>query len=285
MGRSTKNMTAKQHTILPSTTKLRAFRRIVLQYYAKEGRHFLPWRKTQDPYHIVVSEVMLQQTQALRVVPYFEKFISRFRTIEQLAAAKQSDVLGMWQGLGYNRRARSLHQLAIAVSKTMHGEIPRTYDSLLGLPGIGPYTANAIMVFAYNKKRIVIETNIRTVYLHHFFPGQSKVSDEALSVVIEATLPKRNFRGWYSALMDYGAMLKIRHGNVSRNSKVYVKQSPFKGSSRSLRGCIIRTLVKDSQSLRKLKAQCGNDERTGKILDDLCREGLIEKEKGLYTLS
>ena len=150
------------------------FRKIVLCHYKKHGRHHLPWRKTKNPYRILVSEIMLQQTPVDRVLPKYQEFLKQFPSIKKLAAASLGDVLRAWQGLGYNRRAKYLHQCAAVIIYDNGGIWPRTVNELQALPGIGPYTAGAVMAFAYNQPIPIIETNIRTVYLHHFFSGCAK---------------------------------------------------------------------------------------------------------------
>jgi len=158
----------------------REFQDVVMHYWKKEGRHTLPWRKTRDPYAILVSEIMLQQTQVDRVVPYFEKWIRRFPTVQSLAKAPLSDVLKEWSGLGYNRRAKLLRECAIAIVEKYSGKVPKDFAALVALPAIGPYTAGAIRAFAFDEPDIFIETNIRTALIHHFFP-LSSIKEKARS--------------------------------------------------------------------------------------------------------
>ncbi len=204
-------------------------RRAVLTHYKKHGRHHLPWRKTHDPYRILVSEVMLQQTQVDRVIPKYEAFIARFPTAKKLANAELREVLSLWQGLGYNRRAKYLWEAA-----KLWGTVALEY-----LPGVGPYTASAVRVFAYNQPEVLIETNVRAVYLHYLFPGHSKVPDSLLTPHIR--VPKGVApRDWYAALMDYGTYLKKTVPNPSRRSASHAVQKKFKGSDREIRGAILR---------------------------------------------
>jgi A/G-specific adenine glycosylase len=189
---------------------------------------------------------MLQQTQADRVVSKYRAFLKKFPTLKSLSRSSQKEVLLFWQGLGYNRRALSLLSLAKIVTKKYGGRIPKDELLLKQLPGIGSYTAAAIVVFAYNQPAVLIETNIRTAYLYHFFEGRTEISDVELLSSIDITLDCKNPREWYQALMDYGAMLKHTVGNVSRQSKHYVKQKTFAGSSRELRGAIVRLLLSNS---------------------------------------
>ena len=183
---------------------------------------------------------MLQQTQAPRVIPKYKDFLKQFPTVADLSKAKTKDVLKAWQGLGYNRRALMLSRAASAVVTDHKNAFPKTYEALLALPGVGPYTASAIMVFAYNKPQVMIETNIRAVFIHFFFQEAKKVSDKELIPLIEKYADTKNPKQWYNALMDYGAMLKRTRVNPSRASADHVKQSTFKGSNRQVRGAIVR---------------------------------------------
>lgn len=259
------------------------FRRIVWSFYKKHGRHDLPWRKTRDPYKILVSEVMLQQTQVERVIPYYKKFIKRYPTPQKLAAAPLSSVLGIWQGLGYNRRAKMLWQAAREINR---GRFPKHAERLEQLPGIGPYTARAVMTFSYNQDAVFIETNIRTAVMHHYFPKKKKVSDAQILKVLKAVLPNGRAREWYSALMDYGAYLKKSGVKINAKSKHYTKQSKFAGSNREARGAILRELAKGPhtqiRATNLLGAQRVNQMHTA--LKALLAEHLIEKRGNLYRL-
>lgn len=226
----------------PTPEEIRRFRHTVRAFWRRSGRT-LPWRETADPYAITVSEVMLQQTQVDRVVPAYLHFLRRFPTLAALEEAPLRAVVTTWQGLGYNRRAVHLKKLAAAVTRDYHGVLPATVAALETLPGIGPYTARAIAAFAYNQPHILIETNIRTVFIHTFFPKAKLVSDVDLLPLIEQTLDRRNPRGWYWALMDFGAYLKKQQPNPGRRSQQYVRQSPFQNSNRQLRGQIVRLLT------------------------------------------
>ncbi len=219
-----------------------SFKKTILDYYKQNGRSF-PWRKTNDPYKILVSEIMLQQTQAPRVIEKYHSFLKRFPTIKKLAKASTASVLREWQGLGYNRRGLALKNLAVEVMKKYNGTLPKKYDELISLPGIGPATAGDLLAFAWNKPAIVIETNIRTVFIHHFFKDQTNISDQAIIPLIKKTLDKKNPRKWYWALMDYGAFLKKTLPNPSRRSRHYTKQSPFRGSNREIRSKILKYLL------------------------------------------
>lgn len=246
----------------------------------------MAWRGTTNAYKIAVSEIMLQQTQVARVLEKYPEFLKKFPNIETLAKSPLSDVLRIWQGMGYNRRARYLHDMAKEVMQKHRGYIPKDELDLLKLPGVGPYTANAILTFAHNEPRVFIETNIRRVYIHHFFKDKIGVTDTEIVPLIEATLDRKNPREWYYALMDYGAHLpKITRKNSNTQSKHYAKQSMFKGSLRELRGKIIRTLSSESKTLRALKPLCDNDVRIKEALATLTKDKLIIYEKRKYQLA
>lgn len=268
--------------------QLQLFQETVWTYYRDHGRHDLLWRLpepdgTFDAYKIMVSESMLQQTQVPRVIPKFESFIALFPTVQTLAETPLADVLRAWSGLGYNRRAKFLWQAAQEVVTVFGGMVPRDRAALQSLPGIGPNTAGAIMVYAYDAPEIFIETNIRTVFIHHFFPDVQEVSDAALMPLIAAALNKELPREWYWALMDYGTHIKQTAGNASQASKSYTKQSAFAGSKRRIRGTVLRLLTERAYTKAELEAHV-SDERLPVVLSDLEREGFITKRGTAYHL-
>ncbi len=263
----------------------RTFQKIVYDHYQKHGRHTLPWRKTKDPYRILVSEVMLQQTQVDRVISYYKDFLKRFPTARALAGASLGEVLRLWQGLGYNRRAKMLWQAAQSVTTRYAGRFPKTYTELTELPGVGPYTAGAVMAFAYNEPVVMIETNIRTVYLHHFFAERHDVHDKELMPLIEQTLDHTDPRTWYTALMDYGTHLKRTIDNPSRKSVHHVTQAKFKGSDREIRGAILRALSEGALKEASLITTLSFDrQRITTQLLALLHEGMVVRKRGAYTL-
>jgi A/G-specific adenine glycosylase len=267
--------------------KEREFITTVKEFYKRHKRRKLPWRKTKDAYHILVSEVMLQQTQVERVIPKYETFFRTFPTLEVLANAPLGEVLRMWQGLGYNRRAKMLHECAKTIMTKYNGVFPRDYDALVALPGIGHYTAGAVMAFAYNKAIPIIETNIRSVYLYTFFEYDFEVDDSELMELIERTCDVKNPRTWYYALMDYGAFIKKVYGNPNRRSKHHTKQSTFKGSDREIRGALIRLLIEKMHTRTAFLATLKQfpDLRIDAQLHKLVKEGLVSKKGRHYTLA
>lgn len=276
--------------------QIHAFQNVVWDYYDAHGRHDLPWRLPNehglfDPYAILVSEIMLQQTQVARVMPKYEAFLQRFPTVGALAAAPLADVLTLWSGLGYNRRAKFLWQAAHMVDSDMDGVFPQTVDELVKLPGVGRNTAGAIAAYAFNRPVIFIETNIRTVFIHHFFADETDVTDKQLEPPLHQTIDEivainsndRSPRLWYWALMDYGTYLKQTVGNVSRQSKTYAKQSAFEGSKRQIRGHVLRLLATQNMT-RAMLAQQIIDDRLDAVLDDLLREEFVTRKDEHYHL-
>jgi len=261
----------------PSTV---AFRRIVWGYY-RQHKRAMPWRDQSDPYRVVVSEIMLQQTQVARVLLKYPSFIQAFPDFTHLAQAPVVEVLAAWQGLGYNRRALNLHKLAQTVVAEYAGMLPSGSKELMNLPGIGPGTAGSIAAFAFNRPAVFIETNIRRVYLHHFFADHTEVADADLMPVVEATLDHANPREWYYALMDYGAHLAAIVPNPNRRSKHYTKQSKFEGSDRQIRGAIIRLLLEFPVLTAQDVVNRFPDQppvRVTRILDQLTKEGFLAQQ-------
>ena len=266
--------------------RFETFRETVYLAYAEHGRN-LPWRETGDPYRILVSEIMLQQTQVPRVIEKYREFLVRFPNVRTLAGASLGEVMAAWQGLGYNRRALLLKRMAEEVAARFGGEIPRDEASLRSLPGIGAYTASAVCAFAFNMPAILIETNIRSVFIHHFFPDRAGVRDDELLPLIGDALDRENPRRWYSALMDYGAHLKSLIDNPSRKSAHHVRQSRFEGSDRQIRGGILKRLVETGT--RSAPALAGDlraeRSRVLAMLAKLEREGIVVKTRRSYRIA
>ncbi len=229
---------------------------------------------------------MLQQTQASRVAPKFETFIERFPTPAVLARAPLSEVLRYWSGLGYNRRAKFLWLAARCIVTECGGSVPASLEKLKALPGIGSYSAAAILAFAYDKPATVFETNIRSVFLHHFFPRQEMISDRRIMPLVEETMDRRHPRRWFTALMDYGAALKHVGENPGKRSAHYTKQSPFEESDRKIRGDIIKLLLTQKSMTRRalLISVSKNEKRTERLVRALISEELVRSRGNELTL-
>ena len=277
-----------------SESKLAAFRARVRERGLSLFRD-LPWRRTTDPYEILVSEVMLQQTQVARVDGRWQRWIGRFPTVDALASASTADVLEEWQGMGYNRRALALLAAAQRLSER-GGQIPSEYAQLVALPGVGPATAAGVRAFAFDLPGVYLETNVRTVFLHELFPGEEGVSDSRLIPLVEACCPSGDDpldtpRSWYYALLDYGAFLKRTEVNPSRRSAGHTRQSRFEGSRRQKRAELVRLLLAHPEGadaellcgeLSALEVEAGRDAVDLALVDallaDLSREGFCHVE-------
>lgn len=245
----------------------------------------MPWRQNTDPYWVLASELMLQQTQVDRVIPKFHEFMTTFPTIKDLARAPLAEVLKIWSGLGYNRRAKFLHETAKKVETDFKGKIPETFETLVRLPGVGPNTAGAILAYSFNQPVVFIETNIRTVYFHHFFEDESLVSDAQLKQLVTETIDAEHPREWYWALMDYGAFLKKQGAGRIDKSRHYKKQTPLKGSLREIRGLILKALAVEDIESGVLQARLPQDERYAKALAALLSENMVQVTDGRLHLS
>ena len=223
---------------------------------------------------------MLQQTQASRVTPKYLSFIEKFPAAQVLAQTPLAGVLAAWNGLGYNRRAKYLHEAAKQLATTPH---PWTLEDLVACKGVGPNTAAAVCVYAYNQPLVFIETNVRTVFIHHFFQDKVDIHDKEILPLVELALDRELPREWYWALMDYGVHIKSTVGNTARASKHYTKQSKFEGSKRQIRGQVLRLLGERGQTHQQL-AKYIPDERLEAVLVDLQRDGLISVRKGNISL-
>lgn len=254
---------------------LEQFKKTVWDYYRANRRDF-PWRHNINPYRVLVSEIMLQQTQVSRGEVKYKEFLKAFPTFKALAEASVADVLTVWQGLGYNRRALYLKKAAEVVVQEYKGKLPDTQEQLMKLPGIGIYTAGAVCAFAFNKPVVFIDTNVRRVYIHHFFGDRKDVNDTELIPFVEATLAKDDSREWYSALMDYGSMLGLKEDNANKRSAHYVKQSKFEGSLRQVRGNILKVLVEHKKvTIKKLEDLLGeSEERVRSATSGLEKDGM-----------
>lgn len=254
----------------------------------------MPWRGISDPYGVLVSEVMLQQTQVSRALGRWERFMERFPTVEALALASAGDVLEEWQGMGYNRRALSLKRACEQCLAEGGGALPQSADELQKLPGIGPSTAAGVVAFAYNRPAVYLDTNVRAVFIHELFPGEAHVKDRDLVPLVEDTCPEKDPRTWYYALLDYGVVLKSQGANPSRRSAAYARQSAFEGSRRQKRAEVLRMVLEqpgisrdelktclDSFEREHGRGECGGDEFES-IVKDLVNEGFFAETDGRY---
>ena len=263
----------EQEAVTSNTVLL--FQQVIRNYYGEHGRIF-PWRQTRNPYHILVSEIMLQQTQTSRVVDKYEEFVAYFPDFLSLAEAPVRAVLQAWQGLGYNRRAIALQRIAQKVLADLDGELPSSPETLETFPGIGRYTASAVAALAFNKPVAFVETNIRAVFLYFFFKEKTGVTDREILPLVEATMDKANLREWYYALFDYGAMLKKRE-KLTAQSAHYHKQGPFKGSNREVRGKVLRLILAHSPITEEevIGEVRGSPLQVREVIRQLQKEGFI----------
>lgn len=260
------------------------FKQTIWAYY-KQTKRNLPWRKTRDPYKILVSEIMLQQTQSHRVEPKYKTFLEKFPTVEVLAKARLQDVLQEWQGLGYNRRALYLKKCAEIIVKEFKGKFPKDLNTLISLPGIGKATAGDILAFAWNIPTVFIETNIRSVFIHFFFADKEHVSDVDILPLVEKTLDIKNPREWYWALFDYGVLLK-KTKNPNRKSTHYAKQTKFIGSMRQKRAAILRLVLEKPRKQKEIEKVLGYDsEVVVQIVAGLEKDGLLKNVRGTFCIS
>ncbi len=255
----------------------------------------LPWRYCDDAYAVLVSEVMLQQTQVVRVLDYWPRWLDRFPSLDALAAASTSDVLDAWQGLGYNRRALALKKTADICASQYAGCLPQDEESLLSLPGIGPATCAGVRAFAHNVPGVYLETNVRSVFIHEFFPDDEQVSDKDIIPLVAMSCSEQDPRGWYYALLDYGAYLKKTQPNPSRRSKSHSRQSKFEGSHRQKRAEMLRLVLAEGtldapsllEHMRRWEIQEGREPLQASeyhdIAAELVKEGFFNFDGGHYS--
>ncbi|MGA9530819.1 MAG: hypothetical protein WBQ73_02915 [Candidatus Babeliales bacterium] len=272
---------------LLSNQELQDFCSMIKGFY-KQNKRYFPWRMTDDSYAIFVSEVMLQQTQTERVVRKYEQFMQHFPSWQSVAQSSLHEIMKLWQGLGYNRRARVVFEGAQKIVNVYQGLMPSDPVILETFYGIGAATAGSLCAFAYNMPTVFIETNIRSVFLHTFFNKGMKVTDAVLMPLIAQTLDQTNPREWYYALMDYGVFLKKNGPNPSLRSAHHTKQKRFIGSDRQLRGKIIVLLTQaDKQKLPLnfiIKMLRSNDQKIKKLIQDLIKEKLLQENKGMLSI-
>lgn len=266
------------------------FQQTILTWY-KENKRDLPWRRTHNPYRIMVSEIMLQQTQVSRVLPKYKEFLQSFPTLKALATSNDADLLKIWSGLGYWRRARFLKEACKTIIKEHHGKFPKDTPTLKSLPGIGPYTAGAIACFAFGNNEAFIDTNIRRVYLHFFFQDKIDIPDSEILPLAQKAMNGQDPRQWHWALFDYGAMV-LKDKKINRKSRHYNKQSKFTGSFRSYRAKVLRYLLKYEQAstieltefLEDILRKDERDYSPQEILESLRKDKLLTIEKDIVRI-
>jgi len=266
-------------TLSKKTRKIQEFQQKIFDWWRNNTRDF-PWRRTEDPYLIMVSEFMLQQTQATRVVSKYLAFTEKFPAIKDLAAAQAAEVLVLWSGLGYNRRAIWLQEAAREIDRA--GTFPRDPDELKKLKGIGSYTSRSIPVFAFNTNVAAVDTNIRRILIAEGFATEKNTARELLDIAT-ALLPDGRSRDWHNALMDYGSTVKTAK---KTGIKPLSKQSKFKGSDRQYRGRIVKYLTENTHVAKEeLVKECKIPvERADRILSSLVTDKLIKKEGKQYHI-
>ena len=254
----------------------------IWRYYESNGRNF-PWRDTTDPYRVLLSELMLQQTQTERVLPKYTLFLEKWPDFQSMAASDLTDVLSAWRGLGYNRRALAIRTIA-QKSEAFGWTLPADYEKLLHFPMIGPATAGAVMAFAYGEDAIYLETNIRRVLIHQFCPSVEKVADRELRVILQELLTfQSDVKQWYYALMDYGVYLKSHVVNPNRRSAHYQRQAAFTNSNRQIRGLLLVVFTEQGTLALPdlLDRMPFPQERVLACLESLEEEGFVEKHSNV----
>lgn len=259
--------------------KVLAFQKKIFNWW-KDNKRNLPWRNTTNPYYILISEIMLQQTQVNRAIEKYNEFIERFPTIENLAQADTADVLRYWSGLGYNRRALWLHDAVKQIKEK--GYFPKTPEELVKLKGIGSYTSRSILIFAYNEDLVTIDTNIRRILVAENFAEENAPEKELLKIASKL-LPIGRSRDWHNALMDYGSLeLTVAKTGI----KPVSKQLKYKSSKRFYRGAIVKYFTrKEKADAIEIAENCEIPiEQLDEILQSLQKDGLIKKEDNNYSL-
>lgn len=258
-----------------------SFQQKILQYYQKNKRD-LPWRHTTDPYSILLSELMLQQTQVSRVIEYYTKWLHTWPTIQHLSKANRKDVLQAWIGLGYNTRGINLHKASQIIVEHYNGDVIAAMDDYKKIPGVGKYTSQAVKIFSTNADIITVDTNIRRIFIHEFNLPQD-ISDSKLWSIAQYCLPKGKSRQWHNALMDYGATyLTSKKTGISPKTT----QSTFEGSDRQIRAQILRDLLTKPLTLQDLTNQYNHSsDRLLKILEKMKKQEIIKQENKTYYLN
>ena len=266
------------------TDTIQSFQTKIMDWWSENTRD-LQWRRDPTPYNVLVSEIMLQQTQVSRVIPKYLEFLQKYPAIESLAEANTKELIQIWCGLGYNRRALWLREAAGQIVE--RGSFPEEVADLRKLKGIGPYTSRSILVFAFNKDVATVDTNIRRVLIASGFAEENS-SDKELQDIADALLLKGRSSDWHNALMDYGSeVLTSSTTGIAPTSK----QPRFKGSSRQIRGKIVRELSEnDTLTLGEIASSLNIDGKKEteleSILDQLICDRLVDKAgAGKYRIA
>jgi len=277
---STSANVLKRDSLVFSPERIQRFQKKVLSFYTKYERD-LPWRKTTDPYKILLSELMLQQTQVNRVIPYYEEWVARWPTIGTLASASRAEVLSAWMGLGYNTRAVNLHRAVQKIVTEFNGDVIKAMKQYKEIPGVGRYTSQAVQIFSMNVDLVTVDTNIRRIFISEFHLSKD-ISDRDLWEWAERCLPMGKSREWHNALMDYGA---LRQTVTKTGIRSKSQQSKFEGSDRQIRAAILRILLHDPASFETIhRALCVEQMRLRKILGKMVDEGLLVMHNKWYQV-
>jgi A/G-specific adenine glycosylase len=257
------------------------FQNEVFSFYHSQGRS-LPWRKTTDPYKILLSEYMLQQTQVSRVIHYYEKWITKWPTIIFLAGASRKNVLQAWMGLGYNSRGINLHRAAQKIVDDYDGDVVQAMKHYKDIPGVGKYTSRAVQIFATNADIVTVDTNIRRILIYRFQLAEN-IPDTELWTLAEQCLPHGSSRDWHNALMDYGALfLTSKKTGIPPKTK----QLRFQGSDRQIRAKILRQLINQPLSSTDISKKYDVDpKRLELIIDKMVKQTLIVKKNNCYYIN
>lgn len=260
--------------------RIKRFQQKIFQFYT-ENKRTLPWRNTTDPYKILLSELMLQQTQVNRVIDYYTRWIALWPTIDALACARRTEVLKEWMGLGYNTRAVRLHQAAKIIVAEFDSDVIAAMTQYKEIPGIGRYTSHAVQIFSTNADLVTVDTNIRRILIKEFDLPEN-VPDATLWAIAQRCLPKGRSRDWHNALMDYGSLIQTTR---TTGIKPKTTQSRFDGSDRQLRASIIRMLLQHDESPEYLsKVLHIEHARLMKILEKLIHENIVTQNNNRFSL-
>ena len=256
-----------------STDTIEAFQNKILNWYQQNKRD-LPWRNTTNPYFIHVSEIMLQQTQVERVKKYYETFLNKYPNLETLAEAQTPELLATWQGLGFNNRVLRLREATKQILQNYKGRYPQQLKQLTSLPGVGEYTASAILAFAFNIEAPVVDTNIRRVLIYELNLDEN-ISIKKLQEIALQITPKGKARQWNNALMDYSSL-------ITTASKTQIKsqgtQGKFEGSTRQVRSTIVKELLKNNSITKQSIKEQFPQHNIEKILNSLEKDNIIKTQ-------